>query len=126
MCTQAYLIDTYMMYAASALAANTIVRSAVGAAFPLFTVQMFDNVSASAPPISQPTLTIVLVPLDLTAGDQLGVHAHWSHHAADGADPLPLLPLRRAHPPAQRVRAVSGASVSMRAACPSELRVVLC
>lgn len=29
------------MYSASALAANTIVRSAVGAAFPLFTAQMF-------------------------------------------------------------------------------------
>jgi MFS transporter, DHA1 family, multidrug resistance protein len=32
------------MYSASALAANTIVRSAIGAAFPLFTVQMFTKV----------------------------------------------------------------------------------
>ncbi|KAJ2916645.1 hypothetical protein MD484_g3772, partial [Candolleomyces efflorescens] len=38
-----YLVDTYLMYSASALAANTIVRSAVAAAFPLFTVQMFNN-----------------------------------------------------------------------------------
>ncbi|KAF9069463.1 major facilitator superfamily domain-containing protein [Rhodocollybia butyracea] len=36
-----YLIDTYLMYSASAFAANTAVRSAVGAAFPLFTVQMY-------------------------------------------------------------------------------------
>ncbi|KAF8879261.1 MFS polyamine transporter [Infundibulicybe gibba] len=36
-----YLVDTYLMYSASAFAANTMVRSAVGAAFPLFTVQMF-------------------------------------------------------------------------------------
>jgi len=36
-----YLIDTYVMYSASAFAANTIIRSAVAAAFPLFTVQMF-------------------------------------------------------------------------------------
>ncbi|KAF7969482.1 hypothetical protein HWV62_27281 [Athelia sp. TMB] len=36
-----YLIDTYLMYSSSAFAANTIVRSAVAAAFPLFTVQMF-------------------------------------------------------------------------------------
>jgi DHA1 family multidrug resistance protein-like MFS transporter len=35
------MVDTYLMYAASALAANTIIRSAVGAAFPLFTTQMF-------------------------------------------------------------------------------------
>ncbi|KZP33542.1 MFS general substrate transporter [Athelia psychrophila] len=38
-----YLVDTYLMYAASAFAANTICRSAVGAAFPLFTVQMFEG-----------------------------------------------------------------------------------
>ncbi|KAI0051196.1 MFS polyamine transporter [Auriscalpium vulgare] len=38
-----YVVDTYLMYAASAFAANTMVRSAVAAAFPLFTVQMFEN-----------------------------------------------------------------------------------
>ena len=37
----AYLVDTYLQYAASAFSANTILRSCVGAAFPLFTVQMF-------------------------------------------------------------------------------------
>ncbi|TFK47416.1 MFS polyamine transporter [Heliocybe sulcata] len=36
-----YLVDTYLMYSASAFAANTFVRSGVAAAFPLFTVQMF-------------------------------------------------------------------------------------
>ncbi|KAJ4398168.1 hypothetical protein N0V91_010395 [Didymella pomorum] len=38
-----YLTDTYLMYAASALAANTVVRSAAGAAAPLFTQYMFDG-----------------------------------------------------------------------------------
>ncbi|KAI0270438.1 major facilitator superfamily domain-containing protein [Gloeopeniophorella convolvens] len=38
-----YLVDTYLMYAASAFAANTMIRSAVAAAFPLFTVQMFNG-----------------------------------------------------------------------------------
>jgi MFS family permease len=37
-----YLTDTYLMYAASALAANTVIRSAAGAAAPLFTQYMFD------------------------------------------------------------------------------------
>ncbi|XP_006463626.1 hypothetical protein AGABI2DRAFT_225490, partial [Agaricus bisporus var. bisporus H97] len=37
-----YLVDTYLMYSASAFAANTFLRSAVAAAFPLFTVQMFN------------------------------------------------------------------------------------
>ncbi|CAG8947397.1 unnamed protein product [Penicillium salamii] len=36
-----YLVDCYLMYAASAIAANTIARSACGAAAPLFTNQMF-------------------------------------------------------------------------------------
>lgn len=36
-----YLTDTYLMYAASAVAANTVARSAAGAAAPLFTGQMF-------------------------------------------------------------------------------------
>lgn len=37
-----YLTDTYLMYAASAIAANTVCRSAFGAAAPLFTTYMFD------------------------------------------------------------------------------------
>ena len=37
-----YLTDTYLMYAASALAANTVARSAAGAAAPLFTGYMFE------------------------------------------------------------------------------------
>lgn len=36
-----YLIDVYLMFAASALAANTVLRSLAGAASPLFTHQMF-------------------------------------------------------------------------------------
>ena len=35
------------MYSASALAANTVVRSAVAAAFPLFTTQMFLNLGVN-------------------------------------------------------------------------------
>jgi len=37
-----YLTDTYLTYTASAMAANTICRSAAGAAAPLFTQRMFD------------------------------------------------------------------------------------
>jgi DHA1 family multidrug resistance protein-like MFS transporter len=38
-----YLVDSYLQYAASALAANTILRSACAAASPLFTQYMFDT-----------------------------------------------------------------------------------
>ncbi|KAJ7808993.1 MFS polyamine transporter [Mycena olivaceomarginata] len=36
-----YLVETYLMYSASAFAANTIMRSLFAAAFPLFTVQFY-------------------------------------------------------------------------------------
>lgn len=42
-----YLVDTYRMYSASAFAANTMVRSAVGAAFPLFTRQMYEGMGVN-------------------------------------------------------------------------------
>lgn len=35
-----YLIESYLIYAASVLAANSVLRSLFGAAFPLFTTQM--------------------------------------------------------------------------------------
>ncbi|RMD43662.1 hypothetical protein DV735_g1473, partial [Chaetothyriales sp. CBS 134920] len=38
-----YLIDSYTIYAASVLAANSVLRSLFGAAFPLFTTYMYDN-----------------------------------------------------------------------------------
>ncbi|OJJ64970.1 hypothetical protein ASPSYDRAFT_39759 [Aspergillus sydowii CBS 593.65] len=38
-----YLVDTYTIYAASVVAANTLLRSTFGAAFPLFTGYMFED-----------------------------------------------------------------------------------
>jgi hypothetical protein len=38
-----YIIDSYQKYAASALAAKVFLRSGGGAAFPLFTTQMYDR-----------------------------------------------------------------------------------
>jgi len=38
-----YLIDAYTIYAASVLAANSVLRSLFGAAFPLFTTYMYNN-----------------------------------------------------------------------------------
>ncbi|CAK5271077.1 unnamed protein product [Mycena citricolor] len=42
-----YLVDTYLMNAASAFAGNTFFRSLVAAAFPLFTVQMFNGMGVN-------------------------------------------------------------------------------
>ncbi|KAL8836669.1 MAG: hypothetical protein Q9176_006183 [Flavoplaca citrina] len=38
-----YLVDAYLMFAASAIAANTFLRSLCGAAFPLFATYMFNG-----------------------------------------------------------------------------------
>ncbi|TQS32563.1 hypothetical protein Golomagni_07117 [Golovinomyces magnicellulatus] len=38
-----YLIDSYVIFAASVLAANSVLRSLFGAAFPLFTTYMYDS-----------------------------------------------------------------------------------
>lgn len=38
-----YLIDSYVIFAASVLAANAVLRSLFGAAFPLFTPYMYDD-----------------------------------------------------------------------------------
>jgi DHA1 family multidrug resistance protein-like MFS transporter len=38
-----YLIDAYLVVAASAIAANTFLRSFFGAGFPLFATAMFNN-----------------------------------------------------------------------------------
>lgn len=48
-----YLIDSYVIYAASAMAANSVMRSLFGAAFPLFATRMYDSLGihwASAVP----------------------------------------------------------------------------
>ncbi|OAP64225.1 hypothetical protein AYL99_00197 [Fonsecaea erecta] len=42
-CCFNYIIDSYLMFAASAIAANTFLRSCLAAGFPLFARQMFDN-----------------------------------------------------------------------------------
>lgn len=43
MCINTYLVDTFTRYAASAMAANTVLRSAFGAVFPLFALQMYNT-----------------------------------------------------------------------------------
>lgn len=40
-----YIIDCYLLYAATALAGNTFIRSSFGAVFPLFARQMFTNLT---------------------------------------------------------------------------------
>ncbi|KAJ5159806.1 Major facilitator superfamily multidrug transporter FLU1 [Penicillium canariense] len=58
-----YLIDTYLMFAASAIAANTFCRSMVAASFPLFSRQMFENMGIQWAATLLGCLAACLVPI---------------------------------------------------------------
>ncbi|KAG5652152.1 hypothetical protein H0H81_006136 [Sphagnurus paluster] len=57
-----YIVDTYLMYSASAFAANTMIRSGVAAAFPLFTTQMFHNLGINWASTLIALIALVLAP----------------------------------------------------------------
>ncbi|OOQ88017.1 transporter [Penicillium brasilianum] len=58
-----YLIDTYLMFAASAIAANTFCRSLVAASFPLFSRQMFENMGIQWASTLLGCVAVCLVPI---------------------------------------------------------------
>lgn len=58
-----YLIDTYVMFAASTLAANTVARSACAAASPLFTQYMFDTLGVAGAGSLIGGVAVILVPI---------------------------------------------------------------
>ncbi|KAJ5804459.1 uncharacterized protein N7518_000762 [Penicillium psychrosexuale] len=60
-----YLIDSYLTFAASVFAANTIIRSAVGAAFPLFSKQMFINLGVQWAGTLLGCLALIMIPIPL-------------------------------------------------------------
>lgn len=56
-----YLVDTFHIYAASALAANTVLRSILGGVFPLFGLQMYDGLGLG----KLPTYLLPTLPMQL-------------------------------------------------------------
>ncbi|KAF7589486.1 hypothetical protein BBP40_004240 [Aspergillus hancockii] len=58
-----YLVDTYLTVAASAIAANTFVRSLFAAGFPLFSRQMFDNMGIEWASTLLGCIATVLIPI---------------------------------------------------------------
>jgi multidrug resistance protein len=57
-----YLIDSYTIYAASVLAANTILRSIFGAVFPLITKYIYDGVGIHWGPSIPALLSVLCMP----------------------------------------------------------------
>jgi DHA1 family multidrug resistance protein-like MFS transporter len=58
-----YLVDAYLMFAASAIAANTFLRSLAGAGFPLFSQAMFDTLGVNWAGTLLGCVAFVLVPI---------------------------------------------------------------
>jgi len=60
-----YLIDSYTLFASSVLAANGVLRSLFGAAFPLFTAQMYDSLGIHWASSITAFLAVACVPFPL-------------------------------------------------------------
>ncbi|KAI9034918.1 MFS transporter [Aspergillus affinis] len=60
-----YLIDVYMMFANSAIAANTLVRSTLGGAFPLFATQMYQNLGVPWASSVLGFITVAMIPIPI-------------------------------------------------------------
>ncbi|KAL4929606.1 MFS transporter [Aspergillus undulatus] len=60
-----YIIDTYLVFAASALAANSILRSMAGAGFPLFAPYMFNAIGVNWTGTLLGCVAAVLMPIPL-------------------------------------------------------------
>ena len=60
-----YIVDAYLMFAASALAANTFLRSGFGAVFPLFATYMFNSMGIQWASTLLGCVALVLVPLPI-------------------------------------------------------------
>lgn len=58
-----YLVDAYLMFAASAIAGNTFLRSLCGAGFPLFSLYMFDGMGIQWASTLLGCVAAVLVPI---------------------------------------------------------------
>lgn len=60
-----YLIDAYLMFAASAIAANTFLRSLAGAGFPLFSQYMFKSLGVNWSGTLLGCVAAVMVPIPI-------------------------------------------------------------
>ncbi|QDS74382.1 hypothetical protein FKW77_005426 [Venturia effusa] len=60
-----YLVDAYLMFAASAIAANTFLRSLCGAGFPLFARFMFNGMGIQWASTMLGILALILVPVPI-------------------------------------------------------------
>lgn len=81
-----YLIDCYGKYAASALAANAILRSLFGAGFPLFSHQMYNRLGAAWATSVLGFISLALAPLPFVFyrfGPSIRMHSTFHQRAIE-------------------------------------------
>lgn len=86
-----YLIDSYTIYAASVLAANSVLRSTFGAVFPLFTTYMYDNLGIHWASSIPAFLALACVPfpfLFYTYGPRIRKTCKYSREAEEAMDKI--------------------------------------
>lgn len=84
-----YLIDSYTIYAASVLAANSVLRSAFGAIFPLFTTYMYNDLGIHWASSIPAFLALACVPfpfLFYTYGSRVRKACKYSREAEETMD----------------------------------------
>ncbi|KAK1245108.1 hypothetical protein MKX08_004737 [Trichoderma sp. CBMAI-0020] len=80
-----YLVDSYVVFAASALAASSVLRSLFGAAFPLFTTYMYQNLGVHWASSIPAFLALACVPfpaLFYKYGDRIRAKCKYASEAA--------------------------------------------
>jgi len=80
-----YLIDSYVVFAASVLAANSVLRSLFGAAFPLFATEMYKNLGIHWASTVPAFLALACVPfpfLFYKYGDKIRMRCKYAAEAA--------------------------------------------
>ena len=83
--TLLYLLDAYTIYAASVLAASAMLRAFVGAAFPLFTTQMYHSLGIHWASSIPAFLTVACLPFPLImyrSGAAIRMKCKHAHEAA--------------------------------------------
>ena len=76
-----YLIDTFTRYAASAVAANTFLRSVLAGAFPLFVVAMYHNIGVAWGSTIFGCVAVLLIPVPFIFffyGRSIRARGEWS------------------------------------------------
>jgi multidrug resistance protein len=86
-----YLIDAYTIYAASVLAANSVLRSLFGAIFPLFTTYMYNNLGIHWASSIPAFLALACVPFPFLFYKYGGAIRACCKYAAEAAEYLAMI-----------------------------------